>query len=50
MNYLKGENYALFKGLSEDSSPGDILSVLGDCSEEIREEPGHKGIFKAKTR
>ena len=36
LHNLKVENYVLFSGLAEDSSPGGSLS---DHSEEVREEP-----------
>ena len=34
---------------TEDLSTGCNLSPLRDCSEKLREKPGHKGIFATKT-
>ena len=50
MHNLKVKNYVLFGRHTEDLSPGDRLSVLMDCSEEVREEPGYTGVLVNKQR
>ena len=48
---LKAESYVLFGGYNSGLKPGTQLSVaLRACSKEVREEPGHIGIFATKTR
>ena len=48
---LKAESYVLFGGHNWGLKPGTQLSVaLRACSKEVREEPGHKGVFATKTR
>lgn len=45
---LKVENYVLFGGITEDSSPGYSLRAFKDCSREVREEPRYRGVFAEK--
>ena len=51
MHKLKVENSVVLDGHTEDLSPGDSFSdALRGCSEEVREEPGYRGVFAIKTR
>ena len=48
---LKAESYVLFGGHNWGLKPGTKHSVaLRACSKEVREEPGHIGVFATKTR
>lgn len=42
MHDLKAESYVLFRGLTEDLSPGDSLSGV---SKGVREGPGYTGVL-----
>ena len=52
MYNLKVETYVLFGGIYEDFMPGrwDPQVSLRDLFEEVKEEPGYRGVFVMKTR
>lgn len=44
----EADNSAFFGEHTEGFSPGNNLSALRHCSEEVREEPGNTGVFVNK--
>ena len=48
MHNREADNSAFFGEHTEGFSPGNNLSALRHCSEEVREEPGNTGVFVNK--
>ena len=47
----KVATYVLFRELTEDCSPGDSPQIaLRNYSEEVREEPGYRGVFAGEKK
>ena len=52
MHNLKVENYVLFGGQNCECKPWGTDSQISarDCSKEVREELGYRGVLSEKTR
>ena len=50
MHNPEADHSAFFGEHTEDLSPGNNLSALRHCSEEVREEPGYTGVLVNKQK